>query len=161
MGSRFNCFFADQFGTTGINRIEPYDVAELKKALRPHLKCATEVYKKRTISLEIRDYKEDRASYPERYTDEPPPNYEEWQFEGYSGDFACCGTVIVCKDWEFEVNKQWMKLIEKGNHDLCFPYEDDYFAAIREVVENRCSKFTSSLAVKINGRWAIVGFYPD
>lgn len=131
MGSRFNVFFADKYDA-GIND----NMTGRKKMIK-------------VLGLAVQDCisKNNKNSGGE--------------FQGYSGDIASGENKLIFSEEEFTISKKHEKLLEKGNDDWNFPYDDDWFDQIRLLVESRCEKWGGSLCVKINGRFAIMGFYSD
>ena len=147
MGSRFNMFFADELSAT-INTIQGPAVItslDMKNVITLKIQLCISKNKKRWL---VEAAEEGWAE-------------DEWEFEGYSGDIASGENKLIFSDDEFTVTWEQEQLLQNGNPDWGFPYDDEWFVPIRTLLEKKCEKWGPSLCVKINGRWAIMGFYSD
>ena len=79
----------------------------------------------------------------------------------YTGTIASGEPDLIFSDRKFQVSAEQMRLLENAKDSWSFDYHADWFAPIKEFVEENCEKWGPSLCVKINGRWAIMGLYPD
>lgn len=131
MGSRFNVFFADKYDAN-IN-----EARDCKKSMHAVLKAAVADCISKAVELSGDEY------------------------DGYSGDIACGEKKLILCKMEFQIPKRYIHFLENGNDDWGFPYDDDWFSSIRDYVEEKCEKWGPSIGVRINGRWAIMGFYSD
>ena len=140
MGSRYNVFFADVYDEE-INDVRNYE-SRMKKVLK----------------LAIEDC---IAKMEEEFGDDEENEGDEFEFEGYSGNIASGDPKLKYCDEEFTIDDSEIEIMDEGNDSWEFPYDEDWFEPIRKCVEKHCGKWGASLCVKINGRWAIMGFYSD
>lgn len=154
MGSRFNVFFADKYDG-GINEMQLSDGDSLKARMDRAVKAAIED----CIAKAEADWQQEREECLAEGEDIDAD--EEFEFEGYSGDIASGKpSVLYCSE-QFDVTAAEEDLLQQGNDKMQFPYEDAWFKPLRALLKEQCEKFGPSLCVRINGRWAIMGYYSD
>jgi RNA-directed DNA polymerase len=81
--------------------------------------------------------------------------FDEYQF-AYTGTIASGEPYLLFSEDEFQVSEEELAQLEEEGEGV---YEEDWFKPIRELLEDKCEKWGPSLCVKINGRWAIMGYY--
>lgn len=81
--------------------------------------------------------------------------FDEYQF-AYTGTIASGEPYLIFSDLEFQVSEEELAQLEEWGDGV---YDEEWFKPIRELFEGKCEKWGPSLCVKINGRWAIMGFY--
>jgi len=81
--------------------------------------------------------------------------FDEYQF-AYTGTIASGEPYLIFSDVEFQVSEEELAQLEEWGDGV---YDEEWFKPIRELLEDKCEKWGPSLCVKINGRWAIMGFY--
>jgi len=87
--------------------------------------------------------------------------FDEYQFV-YTGTIASSAEpYLIFSDKEFHIDEDQLSTLEEGNNAWQFDYDAVWFKPIREELEKKCEKWGPSLCVKINGRWAIMGYYPN
>lgn len=131
MGSRYNIIFADEFNT------EVDEQIHYKRALKKVFREASQHYGKRS---------DDQGAYSGNISAQPLMPGEEF---------------LVFTEEEFEVSAQQEETLRQGNPDWGFPYDADWFTPIRQTVERHARKWGPSVALRINGKWTIQGFYAD
>jgi hypothetical protein len=143
MGSRLNMFFADEIDTN-INSIQGPSVIT-----SPEMKNVVKLKVQLCIAKKKQAWLVDAAE--EGWAE------DEWEFEGYSGDIASAPDELIYSETEFNITNDQLRLLETHGYF----YDDDWFQPIMKLVEDNCEKWGGSLVVKINNRWAIMGFYSD
>lgn len=154
MGSRFNVFFADKFDA-GINEMQLSDRDALKARMDRVVKVAIEECVRKAEACWQEEREECLAEGEDIDAD------EEFEFEGYSGDIASGEPSLLYCSEQFAVTAAEEDLLQQGNDNMQFPYEDAWFEPLRALLKEQCEKFGPSLCVRINGRWAIMGYYSD
>ena len=81
--------------------------------------------------------------------------FDEYQF-AYTGTIASGEPYLLFSEDEFEVSEEEFAQLEEEGEGV---YEEYWFSPIKELLEDKCEKWGPSLCVKINGRWAIMGYY--
>lgn len=154
MGSRFNVFFADKYDS-GINDMQSSDGNAFITRMDQAMHAAIEERVARAQACWQEERQECLADGEEIDAD------EEFEFEGYSGDIASGEPSLLYCSGEFSVTADEEGLLQQGNDELEFPYDAAWFKPLREALEKQCKKWGPSLCVRINGRWAIMGYYSD
>jgi hypothetical protein len=154
MGCRFNVFFADKYDAE-VNRMQLSDGDKFTSCMDRVLTSAIqECVKKAEVG-----WQEERE---ECLADgEDIDVSAAFEFEGYSGDIASGERKLVYVSDEFTVAASEEGLLQDGNDRLQFPCDHAWFDPIRSLLQQRCQKFGPSMCVRINGRWAIMGYYGD
>jgi hypothetical protein len=82
--------------------------------------------------------------------------FDEYQFD-YTGTIASGEPYLIFSEDEFEITEEEMAKLEQW--DSWVTYDEDWFRPIKELLEDKCERWGPSLCVRINARWAIMGYY--